>query len=54
MSVFSPYRKAIVPVAVAAVLWALNQVGVTPDMNVKEAATLVVTSLIVFFVPNEG
>lgn len=45
-------RKALVPVGVAAVLAGLAYFGVADSMSVKEAATLVVTSLLVYLIPN--
>lgn len=54
LSFLSPYRKAIVPVVVAVVLFVLNKVGVTGDMSVKEAVTLVATSGLVWLVPNKA
>lgn len=46
-------RKALVPVGVAAVLAVLAKVGVGADMTVKEAVTLIVTSGLVFLIPNK-
>lgn len=45
-------RKALVPVGVALVLAILSYFGVTRDMTVAEAATLLVTSLLVYLIPN--
>lgn len=47
-------RKAIVPVAVAAAMAGLAYFGVTKDMSVQEAVTLLVTSVLVYLIPNEG
>lgn len=59
MNVFkflAPYSKAVVPVAVAAVLALLAGLGLTPDMTLKEAVTtivgLVLASVGVYAVPN--
>lgn len=54
MGLLSPIRKALVPVGVAVVLAVLAKLGVAPEMSVAEAATAVVTSLLVFLIPNEG
>lgn len=48
----APYAKAIVPVAVGGVLWLAAQAGITPDMSIEEAATLLVTAAIVWLIPN--
>lgn len=45
-------RKALVPVGVAAVLAVLAKLGVGADMTVKEAVTLLITSGLVFLIPN--
>lgn len=52
LTTLAPYNKAFVPVAVAAVLALLAQLGLTGDMTVKDAVTYVVTSGLVFLVPN--
>jgi hypothetical protein len=49
----APYNKAIVPLVVAVVLGLLARVGVTNDMSISEALTLVVTSGLVYAVPNK-
>lgn len=53
MSVLSPIRKALVPAAVAAVLALLAWLGVEESMSVKDAVTLLITALLVYFIPNE-
>lgn len=53
MSVLAPVRKAIVPAAVAAVLAALAWLGVDESVTVKEAVTLLITAVLVYFIPNE-
>lgn len=45
-------KKAAVPVVVAGVLYVLSQLGVTGDMSVKEAVTLGVTAVAVWFARN--
>lgn len=52
MSVFAQIRKAIVPLAVALVLWLLALVGVVETPELVTQVTLVVTAVIVYFVPN--
>lgn len=47
------FDKALVPVVVGIIVWVLNQFGVTPDMNLKDAVMAVVTSALVWFVPNK-
>lgn len=48
------YAKAIVPLAVAAVLFGLAKLGVTGDMSLKDGVTMVVTSGLVWLTPNKG
>lgn len=48
----APFSKAAVPLVVAAVLAVLAQLGLTGDMTLKEAVTYVVTSGLVWLVPN--
>lgn len=48
-----PYSKALVPAGVAVVLALLASVGVTPDMTVEDAVALLLTSLVVYLVPNK-
>lgn len=45
-------KKALVPLAVGGVLAVLGYVGVTGDMTVKEAVTLVVTAGLVWLTKN--
>lgn len=47
------YAKAIVPLLVAVVIAVLGQAGVTSDTSVKDAATLLITAGLVYFVPNK-
>lgn len=46
-------KKALVPVGVAGVLFLLSQVGVMGEMTVKEAVTLLVTAVVVYFTRNK-
>ena len=46
-------RKALVPVAVSAILVVLAGVGVTEGMTVGEAVTMAVTTFLVWAVPNK-
>lgn len=48
----SQYRKALVPVGVGVVLAALATFGLMGDMTVKDAVTLLITSICVYLVPN--
>lgn len=52
MSVLAPVRKAAVPVAVAAALFVLGKVGVVETPALAEQVTLVVTAVLVYFIPN--
>lgn len=45
-------RKAIVPVAVAAALAGLAAIGVVPTPDVVQVVTLVITSVLVYLIPN--
>lgn len=45
-------KKALVPLGVGAVLTVLGYVGITGDMTVKEAVSLVVTAALVYVVKN--
>ena len=47
------YNKAYVPIGVAVILFGLSAVHVTGSMSVSDAVTAVVTSLIVYLVPNK-
>lgn len=51
---FSQIRKALVPLVVAVVLFVLGRVGVvaTPELEVQ--VTLVITSILVYFIPNNA
>ena len=53
MEYLSQIRKAIVPLLVTGALAVLAMVGVTEDMTVGEAVTLLITSLLVWIVPNK-
>ncbi len=46
-------RKALVPVGVAAVLAGLAYFGIAKDMTVQEAVTLLITSALVYLIPND-
>jgi len=46
-------RKALVPLVVALVMAGLAVVGVLPTPDVVNVVTLVVTSILVYFIPNE-
>ena len=45
--------KALVPVAVGAILIVLGYAGVTAGMSVEDAITLLVTGALVWLVPNK-
>lgn len=51
------YNKAIVALIVPIVFFILNTVGITPDMQVSEAVTAligtVITALLVWAIPNK-
>lgn len=47
------YSKAIVPIAVLGVLTILATIGVTADMRVEDAVTLLLTAFLVWLVPNK-
>lgn len=53
---FQTYNKAIVALAVPAILAVLSAVGITPDMRIDDAVafvtTAVVTAIFVYLVPN--
>lgn len=51
---FSQIRKALVPLGVAVVLWVLNLVGVTSTPELEAQVVLVITSVLVYFIPNSG
>ena len=52
------YAKALVPLAVAPILLALELIGVTPDMSVEQAITFIITMAVtgamVYLVPNKN
>jgi ADP-heptose:LPS heptosyltransferase len=48
-----PYAKALVPLVVTAVITALGVFGLTPQMSLEEALTLIATAILVYFVPNK-
>jgi hypothetical protein len=50
---FAQIRKAIVPLAVAAALAGLSIIGVLPTPDVVNVVTLVVTAVLVYFIPND-
>lgn len=45
-------RKALVPVAVLAILGGLSALGIAEDMTVADAVTYAVTSCLVWLIPN--
>lgn len=45
-------RKALVPLVVAAVGVGLAHIGILPTPDVLQTVTLIVTAVIVYFVPN--
>jgi hypothetical protein len=51
---FAQIRKALVPLIVAIVLTGLGAVGVIPTPEVVTTITLIVTSVLVYFIPNEA
>lgn len=53
MEYLQTIRKALVPLAVGGVLTVLAYVGVTGEMTVKEALTLVVTAILTYLVRNK-
>lgn len=48
------YSKALVPLVVMVVLGLLAQTGATPDMTLQDFVTLVLTSGLVWLVPNKA
>lgn len=52
MSGLSSIRKALVPVAVALVLWLLSHFGVVETPELVTQVTLMVTAILVYFIPN--
>lgn len=53
LSYLATIKKALVPVVVAGVLTLLGYVGITEDTSVREAVTLLVTAVAVWFVKNK-
>lgn len=53
LSDLGKYSKALVPLFVAAVLGLLSQMGVSEDMSLNDVISLLITSAIVYFVPNK-
>lgn len=49
----SLYRKALIPVAMTVILGILSGLNITPDMTVQDAITLLLTAVLVYFVPNK-
>ena len=45
--------KALVPLVVTIVLGGLAYADITPEMTVEQAVTLVITSALVWLVPNK-
>lgn len=50
---FAQIRKALVPLFVAAALAGLAAIGVLPTPEVVTTVTLIVTSVLVYFIPND-
>lgn len=50
---YAAYNKAIVPVVVGVILYVGKALGVAPDASFSDVVTLLVTSALVFFVPNK-
>lgn len=46
-------RKAFVPLVVAAILTALAAVGLSENMTLGDAVTFIVTSALVYLIPNK-
>jgi len=49
----APYAKAVVPLIVSVLLTVTGAVGVTPEMTMEQALTLLVTTILVYIVPNK-
>ena len=49
----SQYNKAFVPLGVAVVLGLLSAVHITGSMSVSDAVTFLITSIVVYLVPNK-
>ncbi len=52
MEYLATIKKALVPIVVGGVLTVLGYVGVTGDMTVKEAVTLLITAVLVYVTKN--
>lgn len=50
---FAQIRKAIVPIAVAVALAGLAAIGVVPTPDIVTTVTLIITAIVVYYVPNE-
>jgi hypothetical protein len=50
----SSIRKALVPVAVAIVIWLLQAAGMEITTELQTQIVLVITAIVVYFVPNAG
>lgn len=46
------YRKAFTPIILGLALWGLSFLSITPKMSVEDALTILVTSGLVWLVPN--
>lgn len=49
---FSNVRKALVPLGVALTLWVLSLIGVESTPGLEEQVVLVITAILVYFIPN--
>lgn len=49
----APYAKALVPLGVSIILTGFAALGIGPEMTVEQAVTLLITSILVYFVPNK-
>lgn len=47
------YAKALMPLLIAGVLALLARAGVSPDLSLEDALTLLGTSALVYLVPNK-
>lgn len=54
LTTLAQYNKAIVPVAVTAVLGLLAGLGVTGETTVEDALTMLFTAFLVYLVPNKN
>lgn len=50
---FAQIRKALVPLCVALALAGLAAIGVVPTPDVAQTVTLIITAVLVYFIPNE-